>query len=66
MKPIGRRVYLSARAAKGLEEVGKKYIQQFRNGKRTSYNRACLYLLQLIGIAERLKIGEPIKGCDDD
>ncbi len=64
MRKLGKHIYISRKATDGLERVGKKYIRNFRNGKRVSYNRACLWMLQLIGIAEKLV--EPIEGCDDD
>jgi len=65
--PRGKNVYLTYESLHGLEEVGKRYINRNfkQRGKHTSYNKACLYLLQLIGIAEKLRV-EPIEQCDDD
>ncbi len=60
MKPLGKRIYLSAEAVSGIETIGRKYIRKFRNGRKTSYNRACLWMLQVINVAERLKLREPI------
>ena len=61
MKSLGKRIYLSAEAVEGIESIGRKYIQKFRNGRKTSYNKACLWMLQVIRVAERLKLREPIK-----
>ncbi len=65
MRKLGKHIYISREVIDGLEDVGEKYIRKFRDGKRTSYNRACLYLLQLIGIAERLKINRIKKNHDE-
>jgi hypothetical protein len=65
MRKLGKHIYISRKVVDGLERVGKKYIRNFRNSKRTSYNRACLWMLQLINIAEKLNF-DPIEECDDE
>ena len=65
MKSLGKRVYLSAEAVSGIESIGRKYIRRFQVGRKISYNKACLFMLQMINVAERLKLREPIEETDE-
>ena len=65
MRKLGKHIYISRKVADGLESVGKKYIRNFRNGKSVSYNRACLWMLNLIEVAEKLRV-EPMEGEEED
>jgi hypothetical protein len=62
----GKLVYLSKTAAESLEDIGQKYIsRRFKEGKRVSYNQACLYLIQMFRLAENLKKKDKIISLDE-
>jgi hypothetical protein len=64
MKKRGKVIYVSHEAYKGLESTGNRYIsKKFLDGKRISYNKSIKFLLELLRIAEKIKVQ---KWLDDD
>jgi hypothetical protein len=65
MKKRGKVIYVSHEAYRGLETLGNRYIsKKFLDGKRISYNKSIKFLLELVKIAEKIKL--PRRLDDDD